>query len=100
MIKLTKKEYLQIVEEIAEKMRDVMFMGSLEKNLIAQHSRREFEEWINGDFEINFSYSFSLIANDLVQMLGRIRRKNKPYLKIDYEEGKDGKGSKITNQLK
>lgn len=75
-MKITNKEYNQIIHELAEEFKDIVFLKGEEllKKLITK-------EFIENDLEkedtVKIQYRFGFSKADVWQILGRIRRKTK-----------------------
>lgn len=76
---ITDEEYNYIINELVRRFQDWSFV-SLKRRIKEELSKEEIEcrlsldQWGAGGLEVK--YTISLIVNDLVQILGRIRRIN------------------------
>jgi len=71
-LKLTPEERNAIITELAERMKDIIYMNAREKAEEALDDILKADPHPNDTVEIN--YKFQFIFNDILQMLGRIRR--------------------------
>lgn len=73
-IKITDDEYKQIIKELTERLKDYIFIRA-NKSVREGISKDVIEslDFKNDELEINFK--FSIIINDLWQILGQIRRR-------------------------
>ena len=72
-MKISNKEYEEVIHEVADRLRDVVYInadGVIRKYLF----KRTLERELDGDFELQVEYGFSLLVNDFRQILARIRR--------------------------
>ena len=74
-MKITEEEYNQIIQELVERLRDLIYINAEAKiNEIMPQSYFENLDWKKGD-NLEIDYNFQIVVNDLIQILGRIRRK-------------------------
>lgn len=71
-MKISKKEYNQIIKELAERIKDLIYIN-LENNLKKHTPKKIFENFCDKD-DIDFTYTFHLVNGDIKQILGRCRR--------------------------
>jgi len=73
MLKLTPEEKNAIITELAERMKDIVYMNAREQ------AEKVLNEILRGnpspDDVIDIEYKIQLVFNDILQILGRIRRK-------------------------
>ena len=72
-MKISDKEYEEIIRETVGRLCDVVYMnadGEVRKHL----PKRTLERELDRDFELEIRYEFILSVNDFRQMLARIRR--------------------------
>ncbi|RLF03884.1 MAG: hypothetical protein DRJ60_07910 [Thermoprotei archaeon] len=73
-LKVTEEEKEILINEIAERMKDVIYMDAKEE------ARKVLEYILEKDFQsssdsITINFEFKFVYSDLVQILGRYRRK-------------------------
>lgn len=72
-MEITDQEYKHITKEIGDRLRDIAFLnagGRIEK----EFSKSCIERYLDKDAEVEISYEFTFLVNDLRQILGRLRR--------------------------
>ena len=74
-LKLTKKEKNAVVKELAERMKDVVYMNAEEKAESAVNELLELD--LSPDSSININYKITFLLNDILQILGRIKRQKR-----------------------
>ena len=74
-LKLTKKEKNAVVKELAERMKDVVYMNAEEKAEWAINRLLEVD--LPPDSSININYRVTFLLNDILQILGRIKRQKR-----------------------
>ena len=72
-LKLTPEEKEAIITELAERMKDIIYMNAREKAEEALNDILKADLHPNDTIEID--YKFQFIFNDILQILGRTRRK-------------------------
>ncbi|RLG36789.1 MAG: hypothetical protein DRN91_07105 [Candidatus Alkanophagales archaeon] len=73
-LKLTAEERNVIITELAERMKDIVYMNAREK---AEEALNDIvKEDLHPNDVIDISYNFRFIFNDVLQILGRVRRQN------------------------
>lgn len=72
-LKLTPEEKEAIITELAERMKDIIYMNAREKAEEALNDILKTDLHPNDTIEID--YKFQFIFNDILQILGRTRRK-------------------------
>ena len=73
-MKISKKEYKEIIHEVAERLRDIVYINA-ERTIRRYLPKRTLEYQIDEDQEFEIIYSFTLLINDFRQILGRLRRR-------------------------
>lgn len=77
MIKLTEKEYKKIIDELADRVQDVVFMN-YRRMMKKTFSRRDIQGFLNcKDFDLEVDYKFVFLINDFRQIYGRIKKGGK-----------------------
>ena len=72
-MKLSNKEYEEVIHEVADRLRDVVYMNA--DSIIKRYtSKGDLEHQLDGDFELEVHYGFTLLVNDFRQILASIRR--------------------------
>ena len=72
-LKLTPEEKNAIITELAERMKDIVYMNAREK---AEEALNDILEDIPSPNDIiEIDYNIRFVFNDILQILGRIRRK-------------------------
>lgn len=75
---ITDEEYNLIIEELVKRFQDLSFI-LLEKSIKKRFPKNVIEDYLKdwgiGD-TVKITYGLTVIVNDLLQILGRIRRMN------------------------
>lgn len=75
-LRLSEDEKRYVIAEIAERIRDLIFMNAYNKTEEAINKLLENvkDEDVKPEYEFCISFNYSFIVNDLVQIVGRYRR--------------------------
>jgi len=74
-LQLTKEEKELVINELAERMKDMVYMNAKVKarEVVEQALRMK----LNSDEKVVVTYEFEFVFNDIIQIVGRRRRKRK-----------------------
>jgi hypothetical protein len=72
---LSDEEYKAVKRELADRWRDAFFMNAFEKVSDQFDRHLKYFDYKENDL-LTISYQFQIIWNDVIQIVGRIRRKN------------------------
>jgi len=72
-VRLTPKEKRLVIEEMAERMKDVVYMNALDQATRVYQQIPDYH-WENPDNKITVDYHFTFVVNDMLQIIGRKRR--------------------------
>jgi len=96
-LKITEEERNILIEELAERLKDVVYMNA--RRRVEEFIDRLLDEDLEPNQEIIIHYKFALTFNDILQILGRVRRQketicevchiHKATTKIDFGAWKD-----------
>jgi len=70
---LTEQEFKEVVKEIVERVKDIVYMNL--ENKTKQSLQDILKGKINPDESIRITWEVEFIFNDIVQIVGRLRRK-------------------------
>jgi hypothetical protein len=75
-LRLSEDEKRYVIAEVAERIRDLIFMNAYNKTEEAINKLLENvkDEDVKSEYEFCISFNYSFIVNDLVQIVGRYRR--------------------------
>ena len=73
---LTQEEYDTVVEEITKRWKDLLFMNAEEKVKYEFSRHRIHMKSITEEDKLVFYFELAIIWNDIIQIVGRIRRRN------------------------
>ena len=73
-LELTEEEKNAVIKELAERMKDAVYMNAEKKAEKAINKILKLKE-LSPDEPIEIKYKFTFIINDVLQILGRVRRK-------------------------
>ena len=77
-MKITNKEYLQIVDEVTARILDLRNMPYFREKVTKQLMKAKLEDALNNPEDtLRITHNIDFIGNDLIQILGRIRRKGR-----------------------
>jgi len=76
---LTEDEKKALIKELAERMKDIVYMNAESRAQATINSLLEVELEPSDPIKIN--YKFNFVFNDILQILGRIRRKKEEEVK-------------------
>jgi hypothetical protein len=74
-IEMTEKEKEQVVRELGERIKDMIYMNLYRK--VSQALDEILAMDLKPEEPLNITFSYGFVINDIIQMLGRIRRMKK-----------------------
>jgi len=72
--KLSKKEKKIVVDELSKRVKDVVFMNA---HIKSEEAFEKVKDYASSDDSIQINFTIEFLVNDIRQILGRGRRKEK-----------------------